>query len=331
MKEKRDGYAIALSWPQTYCRHANTWYDPILSTLRISQNKHYRVGHAAIVLVNKKGDSHYYDFGRYTTPYGHGRARSHETDHDLKLKTKIKRDKQNKIINFNELLQELQQKDACHGEGDLHASYCEINFDTANKKARELNKKPHIHYGPFTPKGTNCSRFVKTIILAGKPKLKHKLKLHIMPLTPTPQSNIHALTNKTKHKPLIQKKFDPHKVPKTQLNENQKPPTKPNHLKQELHWLGGVGGGTWFDIKKINTQKIKATLYAPNGEKITHGIYKTKQKHDADEVTITYPSHCEIITLTHKNKNITYTKHIKKKTKSITYKNQKQYLDEQSL
>ena len=45
----------------------------------------YRVGHAALILVDKDtGTCSYYDFGRYGTPDGYGRVRNPSDDHDLK-------------------------------------------------------------------------------------------------------------------------------------------------------------------------------------------------------------------------------------------------------
>ena len=48
-----------------------------------------RVGHAAICLINPQThEVLYYDFGRYITPRGYGRARNKYTDPLLELKTK---------------------------------------------------------------------------------------------------------------------------------------------------------------------------------------------------------------------------------------------------
>ena len=45
-----------------------------------------RVGHAAICLINPQSNEVlYYDFGRYITPRGFGRARNKYTDPDLAL------------------------------------------------------------------------------------------------------------------------------------------------------------------------------------------------------------------------------------------------------
>jgi len=86
---KYTGFAIALAWPQTWCKQPNSWYDSLLLRLGISVNHYYRAGHAALVLVEKStGDCHYFDFGRYHAPFEYGRVRSATTDHDLDLPKK---------------------------------------------------------------------------------------------------------------------------------------------------------------------------------------------------------------------------------------------------
>ncbi|MDQ3395429.1 MAG: hypothetical protein M3512_15145, partial [Bacteroidota bacterium] len=70
---RKKGFAILLAWPETFCKQAGGWYDPLLSWLGISKNHYYRVGHAAVVLVNGfNGSLQYFDFGRYHSPYGYG-------------------------------------------------------------------------------------------------------------------------------------------------------------------------------------------------------------------------------------------------------------------
>jgi len=191
----RNGIAIALAWPDTLCKQAGAWYDKPLSRLGINKNNYYKVGHAAIVLIeNETGDCHYFDFGRYHAPHQQGRVRSAFTDHDLEIETKaIIRN--NKIINYDEILLELYHNESCHGTGNLHASYCSIVFEKALRKAKQMQNNSPIAYGPFLPYGTNCSRFVNTIVLAGKPGFLFKLVLtYPKTLSPTPIGNVKALT-----------------------------------------------------------------------------------------------------------------------------------------
>jgi hypothetical protein len=193
---KHTGFVIPLAWPANMCRQAGAWYDGLMNVLGISKNHYYKVGHAALVLVNSEtGQCFYFDFGRYHSPFHHGRVRSSETDHDLILYTKALI-KDNKIVNFEQLVTELANNPACHGDGAIHASYCAVDFDKAFIKATEMEEKSPWKYGPFIWKGTNCSRFVRTVALAGQPNFWNKLKLSIPPtLTPSPVRNVKCLPN----------------------------------------------------------------------------------------------------------------------------------------
>ena len=154
---KHTGIAIALAWPQTYCKQPGAWYDPLTLLLGINQNNFYKVGHAALVLIDKeKSKAHYFDFGRYHAPYKHGRVRNTETDHELEIKTipQLNNDSQ-RLENFRDLLYELQTNPACHGEGELFASHCSVNFEKAYAKAHHMLEASPIPYGPFRYNGSN--------------------------------------------------------------------------------------------------------------------------------------------------------------------------------
>ena len=78
------GFVVALAWPANMCRQAGAWYDGLMNLLGISKNHYYRVGHAALVLVKSEtGECFYFDFGRYHSPFHHGRVRNATTDHLL--------------------------------------------------------------------------------------------------------------------------------------------------------------------------------------------------------------------------------------------------------
>lgn len=196
IKNPRTGFAIALAWPQTYCKQAGAWYDSLMNLLGFAKDHYYKVGHAAVVLIDAEdGKCHYFDFGRYHAPFGYGRVRNEITDHDLKLPIKAIILEQS-IVNFEEIIAFLSCNDACHGAGAVEASYCEIDFERAYQNALKMQAQSPIAYGPFIWQGTNCSRFVRTTILAGKPNLLNRLKL-LFPLTisPTPSWNVRILSH----------------------------------------------------------------------------------------------------------------------------------------
>jgi|TARA_R110000782_G_scaffold236819_3_gene322967 uncharacterized protein DUF6695 len=196
-KHNHNGFAIAIAWPETLCKQAGAWYDGLMNSLKISKNNYYKVGHAAVVLINAQTNKcYYFDFGRYHAPYGYGRVRDEITDHDLKVKT-FPVIKSNTIENIDVILNELLNNPSCHGNGYLLASYTSVSFEKAYAKAKQMQQRGVIKYGPFEPNGTNCSRFVRSVVLSGKPKFTYQLKL-LTPysVSPTPKTNVLSLLNK---------------------------------------------------------------------------------------------------------------------------------------
>jgi len=194
------GFAISIAWPETLCKQAGAWYDNFMDLLGFSKDNYYKVGHAAVVLVEiKTGNCYYFDFGRYHAPFGHGRVRDMETDHDLQIYSKAQVSKSKyELQNFKEILLELTENRACHGSGTLHASYTRINFEKAFSIAKEMQDRSPWQYGPFVLNGTNCSRFVRTIVLSGDPPLVDKLKIFIpLTISPSPIGIVKSLRNKT--------------------------------------------------------------------------------------------------------------------------------------
>lgn len=166
------GFVIALAWPETYCKQAGAWYDGILRLVGINQNNYYKIGHAAIVIVDaSQGSCHYFDFGRYHAPAGFGRVRDVWSDHDLAVHTQAQIS-QGKITNLDAILNELLANPSCHGTGQIYASVVSCNFQEIHTSAKALQQKVFIPYGPFVQGGTNCSRFVHTMVQ----------KCHISPL-----------------------------------------------------------------------------------------------------------------------------------------------------
>jgi len=191
----KKGSIIALSWPETKCKQAGAWYDPISSFIGLSKDGYYKVGHAALVLVNHEtGECRYFDFGRYHAPEGHGRVRSAETDHDLRMTTVAEIDrKTGRTINMQAILSELFSNPSTHGDGEIFGVTIEINHQKTLNYILELQDRDHIEYGPFIPSGTNCSRFVSSSLLAGNPSLRVKLGLYFpLTISPTPMWNLIA-------------------------------------------------------------------------------------------------------------------------------------------
>jgi hypothetical protein len=307
-KQKHTGFAIAIAWPETYCKQSGAWYDGFINRLGISKHHYYKVGHAALVLVDDKtGRCHYFDFGRYHTPFQHGRVRSELTDDGLKMKVqaKISADK-NHILNFEEILTELQNNAECHGEGAIHASYGRINFEKALTKAEEMQRQSPIKYGPFRYGGSNCSRFVNSVIRSGKPDLSAAFKLNFMvPLTPTPMNNVNAFGNKTVLPKMLPFTFTLAPIAnKNILKGTLKEPVRAAEIPANAQWLAGEGAGSWFSITLAGGGEIEITRFSPVGKVECNGIFTVSgnQTFNIEKpYRIDYLSHCRKVKIIQNN------------------------------
>ncbi len=305
------GFAVAIAWPEAYCKRPGYWYDNFMNFLGVSKHHYYKVGHAAMILIHPKTQKcYYFDFGRYHAPFQYGRVRSESSDPGLTINTLATFSNDNKkITNFQEILTELQLNHECHGEGALHASYCQIDFDKAYNKALQLQQNSPIPYGPFKYKGSNCSRFVYTTILAGQPHWSIKFQLKYLKFfTPTPLDNVNALSNKTVIPKLLKTEaFHPTPIQdKQKLNTTLEEPTRNGKIPQNAQWLSGEGSGSWFSIdQKGNTYKI--IRYSPEGDIECEGLFKIANgsKFDINKAfSIGHLSHCQKVTIRQNNNTV---------------------------
>ena len=185
-------FIIVLAWTEGEKTAAGAWYDSFCAT-----NGKYRVGHSALILINSENkELLYFDFGRYHTPTGFGRVRDKETDPDIGIPISAEI-KENKINNIENILLHTVNKKANHGEGKLYASVLKnVNFISSYKFAKKIQEKGIIPYGPFVPKGSNCSRFVSATIRKSNPSLIKNLRLQFpFSLSPSPKRNVSISNN----------------------------------------------------------------------------------------------------------------------------------------
>ena len=187
----KSDFLIILAWPEGYVTASGSWYDKNWNPFMNKSGK-YRVGHSALALVDSKtGRIFYFDFGRYHTPIGYGRVRDEQTDPDTKIETnaKIVNDQ---LSNIKEILIEISNNTAYHGEGKVYASIInQINFNKAFIYAKKWQNKGLVPYGPFIVKGTNCSRFVAQVARASEISMIKKIRYRFpFCITPSPKRNI---------------------------------------------------------------------------------------------------------------------------------------------
>jgi hypothetical protein len=186
MKSTENGFALVLCWPEKKCKRAYSWYDPIMKKIGVMKDEYYPVGHSAIVLINTKGDCHYFDFGRYQTPIELGRVRDQTTDPFFSIDTKAEI-ADNNVTNINAILQNIQELEGTECEGKLVAGLLSIDFDEVYSYAKNLQNKGLIPYGPFLLNGTNCSRFVRELMLKARLSTLQRIQLkYPYMVTPSP-------------------------------------------------------------------------------------------------------------------------------------------------
>mgnify|MGYP000279860161 FL=1 len=276
------GFAIAIAWPETVCRGTGSWYDVPMSILGIRKAGYYKVGHAAVVLVNPQSQlCHYYDFGRYLTPIGMGRVRSAKSDHNLKIISKATVSTcGTHITNISEILTELNANPSTHGEGTLVASVTPVDFERSSAFAHRLQSQNFIAYGPFIYSGTNCSRFVNKVILAGSTSRKTRNSLRFPPrLTPTPLWNVQALGQTVK-------------LMKSSSGDARKKNWTPP---RGALYLDGIGSGSWFEFRAIAQSKCTVRRYSSMGDLECEGFFSSDIDclEGATPSHVLYPSDCQ--------------------------------------
>lgn len=334
IQKKQTGFAIAIAWPETWCKQPGVWYDDLLNRIGISKNHFYQVGHAALVLVDRETrHCHYFDFGRYHTPVQHGRVRSEATDDRLRIHTKacISADGE-RIENFEEILTELQQNPECHGEGAVHASYGRVNFAKAFARANQLQQISPIRYGPFTFNGSNCSRFVNTAIRAGKPSWLAAFKLNFrVPLTPTPLNNVNSFPNKIILPKLLPFTFTPKPISdKSKLKGTLREPERLTGIPQIAQWLAGEGAGSWFAISEFSSGKYAISRFAPDGTLECEGEFVISNYQSFDirkPYWFDYLSHCGKVSLIQGKQKIEF-KRVKTENKLLQIRERMEVLRE---
>ncbi len=184
-----------------------------------------------------------------------------------------------------------------------------------------MQESSPLPYGPFIWNGTNCSRFVRTVILAGKPSLKNYFRLGFLnPVSPTPRGNTNNLGHPISVSPQNNTKEshtsgNPAKYVFRNKNELQRclpaPETVPPGLPKPIHWLSGEGAGSWFHIKPLSTNRAKVTRYAPGGELECQSILLNTTPiifQPEKPFRLMHLSHCKQLHLSQDDKQILFTK-----------------------
>ncbi len=285
--------AIILTWPDATIRGDEKWMM-FFKKIGIVKNLNFKVGHTGIVIINhQNGEMFFYDFGRYITPRGYGRARSKDSDPRLEIKMSAVIKKGN-IQNIEEIITYLENlKPAMYGEGRVFFSVAKnIDFAIAKSYGDQCVEEGTFPYGAVAKSNNNCSRFITRMLMKASRKYHfwHGINLPET-LKASPISNIVNVDNNR-----IVNSYSPEDGFKRfkmnrwqsflflvrQLGDNvfhkrasllpndliigavhfgSKPISVPKHAK----YLGGVGDGAWYFLNERSDSRIEISRYTTKG------------------------------------------------------------------
>ena len=321
--------AIPLAWPDMSVRAAESVFH-WLRKMGIMKNQNILVGHAAILIA--EGDSlTYYDFGRYTSPNGQGRARCAWTDPKLQMETKPQWDDQGNLCNMEAIAWELESMaEVTHGEHSLYASILK-DVDVVKTRAycTSIIERGYMPYNGLT-KNThnNCARFVAKAILAGLEPGSKMYKRYKWPVSfaPSPYSNVATAMPNGKHFRMLKGKGSWHHASLMEpvwdicrkaytsfsISRSKQLPSdavvtylkaadvNPATVPESSVYLGGTGEGCFYHAE-VAGEALSVTRFSYKGDQDYQANYKVDEKtleaFRADECHIVHDSHLAWITL----------------------------------
>ncbi|MEZ4778448.1 MAG: DUF6695 family protein [Flavobacteriaceae bacterium] len=313
------GKIVVLAYPDTFVKMSDEWICRFLPLVGLGTKEYIKAGHAAQVIINTKtGEAHYYDFGRYITPNGYGRARSAKTDAELEIPFLMQFDTQNSLTNLDQLLLWLDANpEKTHGEGRLIASVCEpVDFDKAKIYALSIQNRGSIPYGAFKKKGSNCARFVTDTILAGTSDKKIQKALHFnKKFTPSGIGNVEK-AGLGKAYEVYQGRIKPFEG--SAFKENlknyfhKKKATEEDKISffethKHLQKLEGIGSSSYFELVKneeLPTNHFRIKRYNDFLVEDFDGVYFSNEFEASKPYQFTYDSHCAFCHVNQEGKKI---------------------------
>ena len=313
-------FAIILAWPDATIRGDEKWMM-FFKKIGIVKNLNFKVGHTGIIIVNSTtGEILFYDFGRYITPRGYGRARSKNSDPllNINLKAKIKN---NEIANIDKIIDICEKmKPFMYGEGKLFFSIVKgIDFQLAQQYGDACVEEGTYPYGALAKNNNNCSRFITRMLRISHPRYSWH---HCINLPETIKSSpVSNLVNAVEDRMIFSfctqegiKKFKMNRFQSLwflikQLGENVKRKkaellpddkiigamnynSKPITVPKDAVYLGGVGDGAWYSVNAHDSDHYIIKRFTSHGILEYVVIGKPEKQFDINQKwTITYDSH----------------------------------------
>ncbi len=290
---KKD-FAIILTWPDATIRGDEKWMM-FFKQIGLVKNLNFKVGHTGIVIVDHhSGEMLFYDFGRYITPRGYGRARSKDSDPKLNipLKAKFENDRISNIEQIIEYFEEM--KSSMYGEGRVFYNIVnEIDFRLAKAYGDYCVEQGTYPYGAVAKSNNNCSRFITRMLMKASDKYTYWHGINLPEtIKASPISNI-VNANKDRiiysyspdegFKSFRMSRWQSFGFLLKQLGDNvfknkaRQLPTdliigamaygsKPISVPKHARYLGGVGDGAWYYLNQRNEDYVEISRYTSQGE-----------------------------------------------------------------
>lgn len=300
------GQIIILAFPDTFVRMSDEWICKLLPYFGLGYKGYIKAGHAAMILVdNRSGELHYFDFGRYITPKGKGRVRSAYTDAELHIPLQAVWDADHRISNLHDILLWLEaHPEKTHGKGRILASVCEdVDFDSAMVCAQSLQEGGSIPYGAFN-EGSNCARFVAEVLIQAANSLQvRKSVQRLKRFTPSTVGNVEkgsssGLIWEVHHGKI--KRYTGSALRENLVNYFYRIPLLPDSDRKEedlpvnLHFLGGIGSHAYFEIVPMHLPEhhVRIKRYNQDYTVDYDGVYYSKKFCSKSPFEFTYDSNC---------------------------------------
>ncbi len=330
-------FAIILYWPDATIRGDEAWMM-FFKKIGIVKNLNFKVGHTGIVLVDHvTGKMLFYDFGRYITPRGYGRARSVESDPLLKINIHATFEN-HEISNLEEILNYFETlKEPMYGEDDVYFSVVQdINFSLAKTYADKWVKIGTYPYGAVARNNNNCSRFITRVLMESSDTFNFLHKINFPEtLKASPMSNLVntspdgmiysynqteglrkiKMTRWSSFWFLLKQLRDNISSKKASLLPDDSHPgamtsfRKPENIPHNATYLGGVGDGAWFSVMPVSPNAIVVTRFTSLGKEEYTVTAKTSD-YNLDinlPIQITYDSHFMVTHIIQQNIKIRLT------------------------
>lgn len=288
------------------------WYRPLLHAFGISKDNLTPMGHSLIVIVNgTSGEIVYTDFGRYCVPPGLSRARLYTEDPLLKVPLKANV-VNGKIENLQAIMEWVADAKFIHYSGGplFYKPIPNTSFAKGLAFAKKMAKKGFLHYNIFGKENSNCSRYVRDVIMQSLQPKNVDWGYKYTVLTPTPIDNVFFHERDKGYWTFEDGKHTNHKHGFFDhirfYNGKRKIKTVKKEIKKidGLTWVPCNGVGSYFNYN-ITDNHIEISKYSIEGVfEWTRQFKADTQLNPSIEYTLDYGTHLQSFFFKHEDQSI---------------------------